>query len=306
MSQNRKYNPFLDNYETVPDTPEKVANDTSKDWVFDALKNSEVDPSKEVNKPKIIFSIREKGAMQFDNRRVFTLGNFSAIIGKAKSKKTYLLSAISASIIGKRLMWDKFDGGLEEGKNLVLYFDTEQGEWDSWNVVRRIAMMAGPAYKDKFKAFNLRQYKPVERCELIEFALMMNGDEAGLVAIDGIADLANAINDEDEATRVVSLLMRWTKEYDCHIATVIHQNKNDNFATGHLGSAIMKKCEIIISVTKDASNPYESVVECNLSRGVDFKPFKLVINSEGLPEIDNVVIQVNADDFNRINDDLPF
>lgn len=280
--------------------------ETKHDWVFDALNDSEVDPSIEVMKPRIIFSIREAGAMQFDIRRVFTLGNFSAIIGKAKSKKTYLLSAISACIIGKRLMWDKFQGGMEEEKNLVLYFDTEQGDWDSWNVVRRISLMAGNQNKDKFKAYNLRQFTPKERCEIIEFALMMYGDEAGFIVIDGIADLANAINDEDEATRVVSLLMRWTKEYQCHIAVVIHQNKNDNFATGHLGSAIMKKCEIIISVTKDAQDNHKSIVECNMTRGVDFKPFSLVINRDGLPEIDNVIIQVNEDDFERVNDNCPY
>ena len=194
--------------------------------------------------------------------------------------------------------WDKFQGGLETDKDLVLYFDTEQGDWDSWNVIRRIVLMAGTS--DKFKAFNLRRFTPLERCKIVEFALMMYGDEVGFIVIDGIADLATGINDEDEATRVVSLLMRWTKDYQCHIATVIHQNKNDNFATGHLGSAIMKKCEIIISVTKDAQNYSESTVECTMSRSVDFKPFKLVINSEGIPEIDNVVIELNNDEFERV------
>lgn len=248
--------------------------------------------------------------MQYDLRRVFTLGNFSAIIGKAKSKKTYLLSAIAACIIGKKLMWDKFHGGIETDRDLVLYFDTEQGDWDSWNVIRRIALMAGPGYKDKFKAFNLRRFSPLERCQIVEFALLMHGDEAGFVVIDGIADLATAINDEEEASRVASLLLRWTKDYNCHIATVIHQNKNDNFATGHLGSAIMKKCEIIISVTKDPSDAYKSVVECNMSRGIDFKPFSLVINREGLPEIDNVVIEVDNKfqiiDDEKINNNTPF
>jgi hypothetical protein len=289
------------------DPAELETKEQKSDWVLDALKESEVDPTKEVGKPQIIFSIREVGGMQFDYRRVFTLGNFSAIIGKAKSKKTYLLSAISACIIGKKLMWDKFQGGMEDNKNLVLYFDTEQGEWDCWNVVHRIALMAGSAYKDKFKAFNLRRFSPLERCDIIEFALLMNGDEAGFVVIDGIADLATGINDEEEASRVSSLLLRWTKDYNCHIATVIHQNKNDNFATGHLGSAIMKKCEIIISVTKDQQDNYKSLVECSMSRGIDFKPFSLVINHEGMPEIDNVIIQVDNNDFERVNNELsPF
>lgn len=289
-------------YEYFGEQP--MTQEQKADWVLDALKQAEIDPKSEVKKPEIIFSIREAGAMQFDLRRVFTLGNFSAIIGKAKSKKTYLLSAISASIIAGRLMWDKFSGGMIEGKNLVLYFDTEQGDWDSWNVIRRIILMSGKS--NNFKAFNLRRYMPDERCKIIEFALMMHGDEAGFVVIDGIADLATGINDEEEATRVVSLLLRWTKDYNCHIATVIHQNKNDNFATGHLGSSIMKKCEIIISVAKDSGNPFESVVECTMSRGIDFKPFKLVINRDGMPEIDSVTIQVDDNDFERINNNEPF
>ena len=290
---------MLDTYEYVEvNTPQEE----KADWVLDALKDSEIHPGKQYHKPEIIFQIREHGAMQFEYRRVFTLGNFSAITGKAKSKKTYLLSAIASCILGRRLMWDKFQGGLIEGKEMVLYFDTEQGTYDSWNVIRRIAVMAGTA--ERFRAFNLRRFTPSERCQIIEFAMMMHGNEAGLVIIDGIADLATAINDEDEATRVVSLLLRWTKDYNCHIATVIHQNKGDNFATGHLGSSIMKKCEVIISVTKEG---WDSIVECQMIRGAqDFKPFKLAINSEGMPEIDSVAIETGEVDFSKINNKTPF
>lgn len=301
MTVKGKYN-YMDGI--IEPTAEQL--DQRDNWIIDSLRSSKIDPSQEVKKPEIIFSIRETGAMQYEDRRVFTLGNFSAIIGKAKSKKTYLLSAISACIISKRLMWDKFNGGMETGKDMVLYFDTEQGDWDSWNVVRRIVLMAGKLFSDKFRAYNLRRFTPSERCELIEFALGMYGKDAGLVVIDGIADLATGINDEEEATRVVSLLLRWTKDYNCHIATVIHQNKNDNFATGHLGSAIMKKTEIIISVTKDPQNSYLSNVECPDSRSMGFKPFALRINHEGMPEIDNVVIEVNDNDFENINDEAPF
>ena len=278
---------------------------TQSDWVMDALNDSAIDPTKEVNKPKIIFRIRETGAMTFEYRRVFTRGNFSAIIGKAKSKKTYLISAIAASIISGRLMWDKFEGKLDDGKNMVLYFDTEQGEWDAWNVVRRIVLMSGRS--DRFKAFNLRRFTHKERCEIIEFAFKTYGKEAGLVVIDGIADLAAGINDEEEATRVQELLMRWTADYDCHICTVIHQNKGDGYATGHIGSSIMKKSEVIIEVVKDEKNYNQSDVNCRMIRGErEFKPFKLVINHEGMPEIDNVCIEINSDEFSKINDQTPF
>jgi hypothetical protein len=109
-----------------------------------------------------------------------------------------------------------------------------------------------------------------------------------MIAIDGIADLAKAINDEEESTRVGSLLMRWSSEYDIHIVTVIHQNKGDNFATGHLGSMIIKKAEAVIGVERDADDKTMSKVTCDNMRGAaDFEDFYFYIDKDdSLPRID--------------------
>jgi hypothetical protein len=137
----------------------------------------------------------------------------------------------------------------------------------------------------KLIPFNLRPFNPIERCQIIEYAFKVYGDKTGFCVIDGIADLANGINDEEEATRVASMMLRLTKVNNCHIATVIHQNKNDNFATGHLGSSIMKKAEIIISVTKNPQDSSYSEVKCDMSRSAGFEDFSFRINDEGFPEI---------------------
>lgn len=287
MSQGRRFNAMLGIYDTETDQLTDRDN-----FVIDALKSSFIDPKVEVIKPQIIFSIREKGAMQFNLKRVFTLGNFSAIIGKAKSKKTYLLSAICAAILSGRLMWDKFHGEKQDDKTTLLYFDTEQSDYDSWNVVRRIVLMAGKI--DGFRAYNLRRFTPKERRDIINFAMDIYGKESGFVVIDGVADLVNSINSEEEASEVSTMLLRLTKDYNCHICNVIHQNKGDGYATGHIGSYIMKKCEVIIRLTKDENNSSESRVECDMIRGTsDFNPFTLRINPDGIPEIDNVVIDVD-------------
>jgi len=302
MATKKVYNAMLGKYDYI----EQPETTTPKDWIIDALKDSVIDPTVTIEKPPTIFSIMDVQAMTFVERRVFTLGNFSAIIGKAKSKKTYLLSAISAAIISQRTLWKKFKGH-PDSKHLVLYFDTEQGDYDAWNVVRRICTLSGGINPDKFKAWNLRRFTPAERCQIIEFALQMYKDSIAFMVIDGIADLATAINDEDEATRVTGLLLRWTKDYNCHIATVIHQNKNDNFATGHLGSSIMKKCEIIISVTKDTQDFTMSQIECDYTRSVEFKAFKMHIDTDGLPVIDDVTEDRSTDVFeSRINNNVPY
>ena len=133
-------------------------------------------------------------------------------------------------------------------------FDTEQSTYEAFIVGKRIEKML-THQKDEKGFFALREYEPLERCNIISHALEKFKDNIGYVLIDGIADLAKCNNDEEEATRVVSLLMKWTKIYNCHITVVIHQNKGDNFATGHLGSSIMKKSEVIISVEKQKENP---------------------------------------------------
>ena len=263
------------------------------DRLNEELNKARLDPLEYVKQPPIIFSILEQSATQTVERRVFTLGNFSSITGKAKSKKTYLLSSIAAAIIGQKTIFNKFIGH-DIGKNKVLYFDTEQGRWDALNVVKRILTLAG-VNKDRFVGYALREFEPKTRCELIDLALMQHGDEAGFVVIDGIADLANAINDEDEATRVTSLLLKWSAIYDCHIATVIHQNKNDNFATGHLGTAVMKKAEVIISVTTDPKNKAVSYVECDLIRGgMGFERLKLSIDAYGMPMVDDIKPEIET------------
>jgi hypothetical protein len=242
----------------------------------------------EIEKPPVIIYISDSSAGMSTRKRLFTLGNFSAIIGKAKSRKTFNLSMFTASLVRNGNLYNKFYGCLPDNKRHVFYFDTEQGLYDSANTIKRIERVSN--VKNEFLGgFNIREYTPLERCDIIEYALSISG-HVGFVAIDGIADLANAINDEIEASRVTGLLMRWTKQYNCHICTVIHQNKNDNFATGHLGSSVMKKAEIVISVSKEKGSQNHSLVSCDYSRSIDFDDFSFYINDIGLPVLSDPIL----------------
>ena len=241
-----------------------------------------------VEKPPVIMFIRDFETTRSIDKRLFTLGNFSATVGKSKSKKTFLNSMFLASAAGNGSIQNKIIADLPGKKRVVLLFDTEQSRYDSYLSSSRIPKILG-CTPENFRAFDLREYSPQERCTIIEFGLEKWKDSLGFVVIDGIADLATAINDEEEASRVVSLLMRWTKIYNCHIHVVIHENKGDSYATGHLGSAILKKAETIISVKKDAQDFRRSHVSCNLIRGTaDFNDFSFIINEEGIPEVEVV------------------
>lgn len=70
-----------------------------------------------------------------------TLGNFSASIGKAKSKKTFNVSAIVAAALkcGTILL---YSAELPENKRKILYVDTEQSPYHCLKVMERILHMA--------------------------------------------------------------------------------------------------------------------------------------------------------------------
>jgi hypothetical protein len=216
---------------------------------------------------------------------IATLGNFSAIIGKAKSKKTFLISMAVSSAVKGHIIMQKFNSLLPEGKRRVLFFDTEQSRYHVQKVVRRICHLAEIPEPDNLECFALRPEETKRRIELIEHALETI-EGVGLVVIDGIRDLVMDINDPSESTIIVTKLMQWTERKGIHVMTAIHQNKGDTNARGHLGTEIINKAETIISVTKDPQHSQISVVEPEYIREKEFPPFAIgVHDSTGVPFI---------------------
>ncbi|MQY79385.1 MAG: AAA family ATPase [Bacteroidetes bacterium] len=276
----------------------KKKKDKSESEYEGILKRAYINIEIPIDKPPIIMYIRDKEPGRAVQKRLFTLGNYSVITGKSKSKKTFLNNFFLASATINDHIQGKIFSNFPENKRAVLMFDTEQSEYDAYVTAKRISDLT---YDNppNFGAFNLREYTPQERCQIIDYSIKKFKDSIGYIVIDGIADLATAINDEHEATRVVSLLMKWTKVYNCHITTVIHQNKNDNYATGHLGSAIIKKAECVISVKKAENDSLRSEVSCDMIRGtMDFNDFDFEI-IDNLPRIVSMDSQIE-------NYDLPY
>ena len=77
-----------------------------------------------------------------------TLGNFSASTGKAKSKKTFNISAIVAAALKNDEVL-KYSAYLPPNKRKILYVDTEQSKYHCHKVMERILRLAGlPTDKD--------------------------------------------------------------------------------------------------------------------------------------------------------------
>jgi hypothetical protein len=217
---------------------------------------------------------------------VATLGNFSASVGKPKSKKTFNVSAIvAAALSGKPVL--NYNVKLPEGRKKVLYIDTEQSRCHCHKVMTRILKLAGlPTDKDddRLTFLLLREYSPKQRRQIISIALDAD-NEIGLVIIDGCRDLLFDINNPTESVDVINDLMRWSSYYNLHIHTVLHLNKGDDQIRGHIGTELANKAETVLQVTKSPFDSNISEVKPMQVREKEFEPFAFRINDDGLPEL---------------------
>ena len=130
-----------------------------------------------------------------------TLGNFSASIGKAKSKKTFNVSAIVAAALKNGTVLN-YTAELPENKRKILYVDTEQSTYHC----EIVAGLPTDSNHENLEFLVLRKYTPEERIAIVREAIYRT-ENVGLVVIDGIRDMVYDINSSSESTKVISLLM---------------------------------------------------------------------------------------------------
>jgi len=241
---------------------------------MELIEKLRINPLTEVSEPPTYCTINNKPSL--------TAGNFSLIYGKKKSGKTFLLGGIIASTINNSTQLGAIKGCLPKDKNVVLYFDTEQSLFHANRSIRRICSLTRNSNPENLYAYGLRPLTPAARLAVIG-EVITKTPNVGIIAIDGIRDLlTTGINDEQAATELTSLFLKWSYELNLHIVLLLHQNKADERARGHIGSEVVNKAETTISVTKiDHSNMYRVV--CEDSRDMPFDDFGFKITEDGLP-----------------------
>jgi len=246
-----------------------------------------IDRSKTVHYPPVMLSIGETTLGQTTYPTPYgTYGNFSALVGGSKVGKSYFKSLIIASYIGGKAINYAIDfKSHREGEKVILDFDTEQGEWHAQMGAKRVDTIVGETYENYYP-FMLRELDYNERVNFIEYCLYTKyKDKIGLIIIDGIADLVADVNSLPESNEMIQKLMTWTSETKVHIIVVIHSNYKSNKATGHLGSAIMKKAETICQLERENDFTKVSFPFC---RGFKLDEFCFKLDENGLPYTDKL------------------
>lgn len=241
-----------------------------------------IDVNEAIPKPQIAISLANT---KTDGYAILgTLGNFSVIIGKAKAKKSFFINIAVSTALSKDLILERFKSDLPNDKNEVLYFDTEQGKYHVQKAVKRICTQINQPEPENLHTYFLRSLTPSERLEFIENEIYSN-DKIGFVVIDGIKDLVTSINDEEQATNIASKLLKWTEERNIHIVSVLHQNKSDTNARGHIGTELINKAETVLEVAKSETDNNISIVTPQQCRNIEPEVFAFEINEYGIPII---------------------
>ena len=224
-----------------------------------------------------------------------TLGNFSLIQGKAKSRKSYFISSLASAGLSKQDVASTLRGYIDD--KCVVYIDTEQGDYHAQRVKKRILQMAGlptNVNNDRLRYFKFRSLDSnKERLKFVEFVIQTINN-IGLLIIDGIADIASkGVNDEEEATLIASSLLKWSAQHNCHITIVLHENKHDRNAKGHLGAYLVQKAETTFSAKKSERSKDITEISAEYTRNAEPPALEMTINA--LDEVE--FAEIETDEF---------
>lgn len=213
----------------------------------------------EVPKPELVFALGDIP--------LFTKKSISVLKGMAKAGKTTVTAWITAQTIKQEIS--------------VLWIDTEQGLYYGSRTQFWVLQIAGVERSEYLRFYDLKIYSPTTRIEIVNH--LIDQVRPDLVIIDGIRDLVFDINNPEEATTIAGDLMRWAEVYDCHILNIIHENKGNGNARGHLGTELINKSETVIKVYK--SEDGQTVCEPEFTRGMPFEVFAFVRDTYGIPQL---------------------
>ena len=277
------------NLETMEREVEALVASGTKDLEFE-LRKERIDPYRiDITKP----FVEAEPMIAIDGSSVCTAGNISAIVGEAKSKKTFLTTALVASAIAYRFKNSQAFKNISNNITLnVLWLDTEQSEGHVRKVIDRINTITGVKKTNmedsRLNVYALRELDPLQRREVLYDALYTL--KPNLVVIDGIADLQRDTNDLRESEALVGELMALSTQYNCHIICILHTNPGTDKARGHVGSALQRKAESVIYVHKVDDI---SIVEPQFCRNEPFERFAFRVNDEGIPYLTELPLQSN-------------
>ena len=197
-------------------------------------------------RPNVDFNlfVVAKGATPYSPTEMYGLafpGALIPVVGKQKSRKTTILTAIIASA----LSGNEVCGFLNKNKGPVLWIDTEQPDLYFWMTQWRICVQAGGHQAD-LHAYRLRKMNPEGRREAI--TELVAAIKPRTIVIDGVADIMRSVNDEESCKKIIDEWLMPLTANDTTVFPVLHLNKTDGQMSGWLGTQLGRKSDGTLQV----------------------------------------------------------
>ena len=266
-----------------------------------------LDPREDYPEPHFLFEYNGVGFSP--------LGGIQAISGQKKNGKTFVLAQLMAAALGSGTeRVTNYLGGLRTREStiewlghqpVVLYCDTEMEKLNTAKVLRRVHWLCGWDMKQPSEQFFVLWLREVpktdtktsntERWRLIKNAIEQVSPD--IVFVDGLRDLVNDFNDNQESAAIVGEMMSLASQRNICIWNVLHmnprpQNDDESKMRGHLGTELGNKVSdtFISSKKKDqGTGQVTFTVRQQDARGKDVDDWQFIITDDagglGIPKI---------------------
>jgi hypothetical protein len=221
---------------------------------------------------------------RFMGADVGQVGSFTVVKAQPKAGKTTVALA----------MWTAYyfpaDSGKDTfgftvtaplGKDVCLYFDSEQGRREShqaWaRALKRVGITSAEQMPEAMRETMLcltDVTNNVERQALLFDAIQRYGEHLGAIVVDGVADFIVDVNDAHEVDDFVQRLRAVVSEYDICAVLTIHENigqtKGPAKERGHLGSDLARRAAATLGLAKDRNTGIHTLTITQNRRGADY------------------------------------
>ena len=296
---------------------------STNEIIWDELRKYFLDPEKDYPEPHFLFDYNGVGFSP--------IGGIQAISGQKKNGKTFVFAQLMAVVLrtdSKRI--SEYLPGLSARQStiewlghspVVLYCDTEMEKLNTAKVLRRVHWLCEWDMKERNERFFVMCLREVpkgetqsankERWRLIKNAIDQVSPD--IVFIDGLRDLVNNFNDNEESAAIVNEMMSIASKRNICIWNVLHMNprpRNDDESKmrGHLGRELGNKVsDTFISIKKkDPAGNVTFTVKQQDARGKDVEDWNFIVTDDagdlGIPRIIQPTVLKDASEI--ITDDV--
>lgn len=208
------------------------------------------------------------------------VGSLTVIKAKPKSGKTTVALAMWTAYYTHERAGDVDTFGFTvtppEGREMCLYFDSEQGKlesWQAWSRALKRVNISGPSGTPVNAEGTLMCLTAITdnviRQALLFQAVEMYAEFLGAIIVDGVADFVKEVNDSQEVDTFMQKLRKLADEHRVCVVVTIHENPGTDKARGHLGSDLSRRAGATLRLEKDRKTGIHTLSIAENRRGAD-------------------------------------